>query len=41
MKKIVFILSLMICQTIMAQDKGIIMGKLLDKEMNNEPLSVC
>jgi hypothetical protein len=39
MKKIVFILSLMICQTIMAQDKGIIMGKLLDKEMNNEPLS--
>ena len=39
MKKIVFILSLIICQTIMAQEKGIIMGKLLDKEMNNEPLS--
>ena len=39
MKKIVFILSLMICQTIMAQEKGIIIGKLLDKEMDNEPLS--
>ena len=39
MKKIVFILSLIICQTIMAQEKGIIIGKLLDKEMDNEPLS--
>ena len=39
MKKILFILSLIICQTIMAQEKGTIIGKLLDKEMSNEPLS--
>jgi len=39
MKKIVYILALVCCQLTVAQDKGTIKGKLLDKEMNNEPLS--
>ena len=39
MKKIVFILAVIFCQVTVAQDKGTIKGKLLDKETNNEPLS--
>lgn len=39
MKKIVCIVAFIICQLVIAQDKGIITGTLLDKEMSNEPLS--
>ena len=39
MKKIIIIIVLLICQITMAQVKGTITGILLDKEMNNEPLS--
>lgn len=39
MKKLAFILAIIFCQLAVAQDKGTIKGKLLDKEMNNEPLS--
>jgi hypothetical protein len=39
MKKIVIILAVIFSQFINAQDKGIIKGKLTDKEMNNEALS--
>ena len=39
MKKFVCIVAFIICQLTIAQEKGIISGTLLDKEMNNEPLS--
>lgn len=39
MKKSIFILAMLFCQMIIAQGKGTIKGTLLDKEMNNEPLS--
>jgi hypothetical protein len=39
MKKFVCIVALIICHLTIAQEKGIISGTLLDKEMNNEPLS--
>ncbi|MBL4605121.1 MAG: TonB-dependent receptor [Flavobacteriaceae bacterium] len=39
MKKIVFILAVIVCQFANAQEKGTIKGKLLDKDANNEPLS--
>lgn len=39
MKKIIFIFAILVCQMAMAQGKGTIKGKLLDKEMDNEPLS--
>ncbi len=39
MKKIVFIIFMLVCQIILAQGKGTIIGQLLDKEMNNEPLA--
>mgnify|MGYP000389048192 CR=1 FL=1 len=39
MKKIIFIFAILICQMTLAQGKGTIKGTLLDKEMNNEPLS--
>ncbi len=39
MKKLVCILAIMLSQFAMAQGKGTIKGKLLDKEMNNEALS--
>jgi len=39
MKKIIFIFAVLLCQMTMAQGKGTIKGTLLDKEMNNEPLS--
>lgn len=39
MKKLICILAIIISQFAIAQGKGIIKGKLLDKEMNNEALS--
>ena len=39
MKKYIFILTMLFCQIALAQEKGTIKGTLLDKEMNNEPLS--
>lgn len=39
MKKLVFILAVILCQVAFAQDKGTIKGKLLDGDTNNEPLS--
>ena len=39
MKKSIFILTMLFCQIALAQEKGTIKGTLLDKEMNNEPLS--
>ncbi|MFY0632010.1 MAG: carboxypeptidase-like regulatory domain-containing protein [Flavobacteriaceae bacterium] len=39
MKKIVFILAIIVCQFANAQEKGTIKGKLLDKDYNNAPLS--
>lgn len=39
MKKLLLILAIIFCQVALAQDKGTIKGTLLDKEMNNEPLS--
>ena len=39
MKKFLIIFTLFISQMIIAQGKGVIKGQLLDKEMNNEPLS--
>lgn len=39
MKKIIVILAVIFCQVALAQDKGTIKGKLLDGDMNNEPLS--
>jgi len=39
MKKMILILAMIFCQLAIAQDKGTIKGKLLDKEMNNEGLS--
>lgn len=38
MKKLVFVLALLLSQFAMAQEKGTIKGKLLDGEINNEPL---
>lgn len=35
----ILILAMTFCQLAIAQERGIIKGKLLDKEMNNEPLS--
>ncbi|MEQ6125093.1 TonB-dependent receptor [Pseudotenacibaculum sp. MALMAid0570] len=39
MKKFVVILAVIFSQMALSQEKGRIKGKLLDKEMNNEPLS--
>ena len=39
MRKIISILFLLIAGMTAAQDKGIIQGIVLDKEMNNEPLA--
>jgi len=39
MKKIIIIFIILLTQVSFAQEKGTIKGKLLDKEMNNEPLS--
>ena len=39
MRKIISILFLLIAGISVAQDKGIIQGFVLDKEMNNEPLA--
>ena len=39
MKKFLIVFTLFICQLIFAQGKGVIKGQLLDKEMDNEPLS--
>lgn len=39
MKNFLIVFALFICQMMFAQDKGVIKGQLLDKEMDNEPLS--
>ena len=39
MKKLLIVFTLFIFQMMVAQDKGVIKGQLLDKEMDNEPLS--
>jgi outer membrane receptor protein involved in Fe transport len=39
MKKILFIASLILCQTLYAQNKGTVKGILTDKEMDNEALA--
>ena len=39
MKKFLIVFTLFIFQMMVAQDKGVIKGQLLDKEMDNEPLS--
>lgn len=39
MKKILLILAVIFCQLAVAQGKGTIKGKLLDKDTDNEPLS--
>ena len=39
MKKLVFVLVLLVSQIALAQEKGTIKGTLLDGDMNNEPLS--
>lgn len=39
MRKIVFILAIIVCQFANAQEKGTIKGKLLDKDYNNAPLA--
>ena len=39
MKNFLIVFALFICQMNFAQGKGVIKGQLLDKEMDNEPLS--